>query len=180
MNAAEWLRVSTGEQDTANQQPGITAAREQRGDDPAARFEVEASASQGHHRGQWAKLVTLVKQGRVRRVYVWSLDRVSREGIPAMFAALYPILKARGVVVSVQAPWLEVEPGSAQWEIMVSFTVYMARSEAERIKERTRAALDGGEDAEGHRISKRDGKRLGRPLGRRDDKPRKRRGDRKI
>ena len=33
MKAAEWLRVSTGEQDTSNQPPALTAMREQRGDE---------------------------------------------------------------------------------------------------------------------------------------------------
>ncbi len=174
MNAAEWLRVSTGDQDASNQQPALTAMREQRGDDLVASFTVEASASQGKHRGDWRRMVAMAQSARIQRVYVWSLDRVSREGVPATFAALSGLLRAGCIIVSYREPWLEQEPGSPEWELLVSVTAYNARKEAERFQVRTLAGLDGGTDDQGRRVS-RAGKPLGRPPGSGDSKKRRRR-----
>lgn len=140
MNCAYWLRVSTDEQDTANQRPALDAMRTQRGDpEPVVVFDLAASAAQGHHRGEWRKLVHLARQGRVQRVYVWSLDRVSREGIGPVLAAVHGLLSAGCELVSYREPWLEVE--NDERDLLIAITGWTAWMEARRLSERTKAGL---------------------------------------
>jgi len=162
MRAAVWLRASKDEQSTANQRPALEAMAAARGDEIAVVFDIHASASAGHHRGQWAQVVRLCHQGRVKAVYIWALDRVSREGVEAMFTALGRVWRTGAVVHSYQEPWLSDEAMDAR-DVLIAVAAWTAQREAGRISERTKAGLA--------RVSA-NGKTLGRPKGAKDKKKR--------
>ena len=134
---------------------------EARGDEIVTVFNVTASASQGEHRGEWAKLRRLVAQGRVKAVYVWALDRVSREGIAATLDALTPLFRSGCRVVSAQESWLEQD--GPMRELLLSVFAWVAQMESQRRSERTKAGLER---------RKAQGYRLGRPKGSQDKKKR--------
>jgi putative DNA-invertase from lambdoid prophage Rac len=165
MNAAAWLRVSTEEQTTENQRAELVALAAARGDALVAEYDVTASAWKGNHVNAWAGLVRDARAGQFQRVYVWSLDRVSREGPGAALAALNSLSVVGVDVVSAREPWLE-QTGETR-ELLVSIFAFVAKWESTRRSERVRAGLARRKAA---------GLPLGRQPGAKDKAPRKRAG----
>ncbi len=166
MRAALWVRVSTEEQDTANQLAPLRAEAERRGDETVKVHDLEASAYNGRHQGALAQLQADVRARHVQVVYVWSLDRLSREGIAATLRALDPIYRAGGKVVSLQESWLDSAEDPQMRELLIAITGWVAGFESRRRSERTKAGL-AKRRAQGYR--------LGRPPGSKDQITRQRR-----
>lgn len=78
--AAAYLRVSSSKQDADNQREAVIRAATARGDGELTWF-VDVGSSKSWSRPALAELNAAIFQGRVRRVYVWKLDRLSRMGI---------------------------------------------------------------------------------------------------
>ena len=97
---------------------------------------------------------------------IWSLDRLSREGISNTLGYLER-LKRNGVSIkSLQESWLDTrDEGLGQ--LLIAIFSWVAQQERKRIVERTMAGLDR---------AKRQGKKLGRPAGSRDSKQRSKSG----
>ncbi len=95
-------------------------------------------------------------------VYVWALNRLSREGIAATLAALKP-LTARGIrVVSLKESWLEAMAQPALRELLVAIFGWAAEQESARRSERVKA---------GQTRARAQGKHIGRPKGSKDKRP---------
>jgi putative DNA-invertase from lambdoid prophage Rac len=158
--AALWCRVSTSEQTPANQLGPLRAEAERRGLEVVREFELQESAFNGKHRRELGRLVADASAYDV--VIVWALDRLSREGIEATFAALRR-LRERGVrVISLQEPWAE-STGDAG-ELLMAVAAWVARMESQRRSERTKAGLARRKAA---------GLPVGRQPGAKDRRPRK-------
>jgi len=97
---------------------------------------------------------------------IWSLDRLSREGISNTLGYLER-LKRNGIALkSLQESWLDTrDEGLGQ--LLLAIFSWVAQQERKRIVERTRAGL---------LRAKRQGKRLGRPAGSKDAKKRRKSG----
>ena len=97
---------------------------------------------------------------------IWSLDRLSREGISNTLGYLER-LKRNGVSIkSLQESWLDTrDEGLGQ--LLIAIFSWVAQQERKRMVERTMAGLDR---------AKRQGKKLGRPAGSRDSKQRSKSG----
>ena len=97
---------------------------------------------------------------------IWSLDRLSREGISNTLGYLER-LKRNGVAVkSLQESWLDTrDEGLGQ--LLLAIFSWVAQQERKRIVERTIAGLDR---------ARRNGKRLGRPVGSKDSRKRNKSG----
>ncbi len=136
MIAALYVRVSTAEQTTENQERELRAWAE--------RLELEvvrvyAETASGARRDRAA--LTKVLAGAHRREFdvllLWALDRLTREGIGAT-ARYLEQLRAAGVrVMSQQEPWLDT--GGPVGELLVAVFAWVAKQEREHLGERVRA-----------------------------------------
>ena len=70
---------------------------------------------------------------------MWALDRVSREGIGPVLAAVHGLLSAGCELVSYREPWLEVE--NDERDLLIAIIGWTAWMEARRLSERTKAGL---------------------------------------
>lgn len=170
MNAATWLRVSTGEQDSANQEPDIARFVEHRGYTVVERFQVADSAwkggkTGGQYRAELDRALKAAHAGRFGVLVVWSLDRLSREGAEGTLRILRQFRERGVTVASVQEPWLSGVPEIT--DVLVAFAGWVAERESARRSERVKAGLARRRKA---------GLPVGRQPGAKDRKPRKRSG----
>ncbi len=167
MKVACYLRVSTGQQDVSNQLPSITAWCEARGYELVEIYQENESAWKAGHQHELARLLSDIRGGKRKyeRVIVWSIDRLSRGGIGAIFGLIHTFRQYGCQVVSIQEPWLE-SAGPAG-DILLAVTAWVAEFESKRRSERTKAGLV---------TAVKNGKHLGRPAGSRDKSKRKRTG----
>ncbi len=164
MKVCIYCRVSTGDQDTANQLQVLTDWADQRGFEVIKIYEEEESAWKAGHQ---KKLSTLIADARMRRfqaVLVWALDRLSREGALAILSLVQKLSICGVRVLSYQESWTEA-PGEIG-ELLYALTGWVARMESRRRSERTKAGLA--------RVLAQ-GKKLGRPKGSKDKKRRRKR-----
>lgn len=162
--AALLARVSTGEQDTANQVAQLEAWAAQRGLAVVARYCRQESAWKGAHR-VLEEVLADARAGRFDVLLVWALDRLSRAG-PLATLQLVDRFGRLGVqVLSHQEPWAEAS-GELQ-DLLLAVVGWIARWESRRRSERTKAGLERARAA---------GKHLGRPAGSKDRKRRRRSG----
>jgi putative DNA-invertase from lambdoid prophage Rac len=148
MRAALYVRVSSGQQTTANQLAELHQLCEARGFEPVLYEETESAAKR---RPVFERMLADARAGRVRAVLVWALDRFHR----SMAGAVHDVLELDrlGVrVLSVREPWLDTS-GPVRG-LLVAIFGWVAEQERARLIERTRAGLER---------ARREGKRLGRP-----------------
>ena len=163
MRTSIYVRVSTGEQDTANQLSVLKDWAQQRGFEVTGVYGEEESAWKAGHQRELARLVDDARKRRFDAVLVWALDRLSREG-PLAILTLVERLKKCGVkVISYHESWTEA-PGELA-DLLYALTGWVARMESQRRSERTKAGLV--------RV-KAQGKHLGRPPGSKDKRRRRR------
>jgi len=164
MKAVIYSRVSTQEQDLANQLLPLRAWAKQKDLDLVGIYREEESAWKAGHQKALKCLLDDAHKGKFQVVLVWALDRLSRQGVYAILA-LIDRLKRQGVkVLSYQEAWTEA-PGLFG-DLLYAITGWVAEFESKRRSERTK---------EGLRRLKALGKTLGRPVGALDQKKRKRR-----
>ncbi len=164
MKICIYSRVSTSKQDTENQSAVLTDWANRRGYEVVRIYEEQESAWKTGHQRELANLVADARRGKFQAVFVWALDRLSREGALAILSLVHK-LSSHGVkVLSYQESWTEA-PGELA-EVLYALTGWVARMESQRRSERTKAGLA--------RV-KAHGKRLGRPPGSKDRRKRKRR-----
>ena len=160
--AAIYVRVSTGEQEVANQLSALEDYAQRWGFVIVQVYSEAESAWKVGHQAQLATLIEDARKGRFQTVLVWALDRLSREG-PLAILSLVDKLKRYGVrVISYQESWTEA-PGDLA-DILYAITGWVARMESQRRSERTKAGLERA-------------RLQGKPIGKRgrDKKKRKRR-----
>lgn len=165
MKAALWTRVSTHDQDTANQLTALQAEAGRRGLDIAATWQVDASAWKGDHKPELRALLTGARRHEFEVLLIWALDRLERGGIVETFLACRQLWASGVVVVSLQEPWLE-QSGPMR-ELLLAIFSWVAQMESQRRSERVKAGLAR---------RKAEGQVLGRPAGAKDKRKRKRSG----
>ena len=80
--AGIWLRVSTGGQDEASQEPDTLRYCADHGYQVAATYTVHGkSAYKGAQDPDWQRVVNDVKSGKISVVVVWNVDRLDRRNI---------------------------------------------------------------------------------------------------
>src|SRR5262249_5383797 len=112
VRAAIWLRVSSSDQDEANQLPDIERLASQRGYEITHRYELRQSAwsDNGAYRAELDKMLTAAHRGEFDVVIVWALDRLSRQGVEQTLRVLRKLDHANVTLISVQEPWLSGSP----------------------------------------------------------------------
>ena len=166
MKVAIYCRVSTAEQDTANQLLVLEKLAEDRGWKVVEVYQEEASAWKDGHQRELSHLLVDASRHRFNAVLVWALDRLTREGIGATLQ-LVNTLKEYGVkVISYQEGWTMVPAGPME-NLLYAFVGWAAEFESARRSERIKAG-----------VAKRRAKGLpvGRLKGAKDRKPRQKTG----
>src|SRR6516162_6755005 len=122
---AIWARVSTGDQETANQLAALRAEADRRGLEVAAEYVLEGvSAWTGAHREQLRQALDDARAGRFEVLLVWALDRLERGGIEPTLRVMRQ-LRERGVlVVSLQEPWTGA--GREMQELLTAIMAWVA------------------------------------------------------
>lgn len=167
VRAAIWERVSTAEQETANQTPDIDRLAAHRGYVIAERYELHQSAwsDNAAYRAKLAEVLAAAHRGEFDVLIVWALDRLSRQGAEPLLRIVRKLKEANVILVSCQEDWLS---GSAETqELMVSIFGWLAGQESRRRSERVKAALARRKAA---------GKPVGRQAGATDRRKRLRSG----
>lgn len=140
MKVAIYSRVSTGEQETANQTAILQEWAMRRGFQHYAIYSEEESAWKAGHQHELARLMEDARKHRFDIVLVWALDRLTREG-PLAILKLIDTLKQHGVrVYSYQESWTEA-PG-VLGELLYALVGWVANMESERRSERTKAGME--------------------------------------
>lgn len=133
---ALYLRVSTKEQTAENQELELRAWAERQG---LKVVKVYADTASGARSDRAA--LAAVLGGAHRREFdvllIWSLDRLSREGIGPMSRYMDQLRTAGVRVQSHQEPW--VDTASPVWDLLLAVFAWVAQQERQRIGERVRA-----------------------------------------
>lgn len=166
MKVAIYARVSTEEQTTENQVPVLQEFAERRGWEVVKIYTEEASAWRAGHQKQLKELLTRASYHEYDIVLVWSLDRLTRQGIGSIMQ-LVSTLKGYGCqVISQQESWTLQNDGMMS-DLLYSLFAWVAEFESKRRSERIKAAL-------ARKRAK--GETIGRKPGAKDKMPRKRMG----
>jgi len=167
--AAVWLRVSTGHQDSDNQVPDVERFAVHHGYDITGRYTVSDSAWKNgggaEYKRTLARALDDAHAGRFSVLIVWSLDRIVRNGAEDALRIMRQFRERGCTVVSVKESWLNGSPEVQ--DVLLAFAGWMAERESARRSERIRAGLERRRAA---------GKPVGRQPGVKDKKQRKRSG----
>ena len=150
-------RVSTqdGKQDPETQLRELREWAGRNGDQVVEEYVDLASGSKADR----SALQRLFKDAHARRfdtVYIWALDRLSREGISPMLAYIEK-LKAAGVRLrSLRDSWLDTDHPTTP--LLISVLAWVAEQERQRICERVQAGI-----ARAKKQGTKSGKAIGRP-----------------
>ena len=163
--AALYLRVSGHDQTYENQRPPLTELCDSRNFEITEVYAENESAWRLGHQHEWARLMHDAQSRRFTKVVVWSLDRITREGVESIFMKIRALRQCGVSVVSFQEQWLE--PLGEMGDLFISLLAWVASFESRRRSERTLAGLAR---------AKASGTVLGRRVGSKDKKRRKRSG----
>ena len=163
MKAALWVRVSDPDNQTIeNQIIPLKTEAERRGLEVVQVFKVGESAFQGAHLTALEEVYRAARANRFEVLIIWSLDRLTRQGIAATLEVVNRLAKAGIKIVSLQEAWVEVEGPTL--DLLLAITGWVAKYESERRSERTKAGM---------KRAQAQGKHLGRPKGSLDKRRRK-------
>lgn len=139
MRVAVYARVSTTRQSTDNQVPTLTAWCQQRGWEVVGIWQEEESAWHSGHQPELARLTEEARKGQFDGIVVWALDRLTREGVAAIFQKLDKFKRYGVKVLSYQESWTEA-PGELG-DILFAIAAWVANMESRRRSERVKAGL---------------------------------------
>lgn len=162
MKAAAYVRVSTDEQHLENQLPALEAYAKVKGYEIVETYQEQESAWRAGHQKELRRLLTSLESGHRHydAVLVWSLDRLTREGI-GMLMTLYNRFNAHGCkLISLKESWTEMP--NEMTPIFLAMIGFFAKWESDRRSERTRAGMERA-------------RREGKPIGKRGPDKKKRR-----
>jgi DNA invertase Pin-like site-specific DNA recombinase len=104
--------VSTEDQTTANQLEQLREMAARRGWTVVTEHVVTGSAWTGKHRATLDDALRGARLGEFDVLLVWSLDRISREGVEATLGILRKFRQHGVPVISRQEPWTDSRPAS--------------------------------------------------------------------
>jgi DNA invertase Pin-like site-specific DNA recombinase len=175
--AGAWLRVSTGGQDEANQEPDVMGWITGHGYELRKTYRLHGkSATKGQQQHAIEEMLADIRAGVITVLAVWAADRIERRGALAALTLAEQVRQAGGRIEYVRDAHLNAANDMS--DVMLSLAATMARQETRRKKERVAVAHDRsraggaltgravwGYDIDGEKYAKRlvpseDGKRL--------------------
>ena len=136
IRSALYVRVSTKEQTTENQERELRQWAERLGFEVVAVYADTMSGARSD-RAAFAAVLAAAHRREFDVLLVWALDRVSREGIGRMVGYVERLRTAGIRVLSHQEPWLDA--GGPVGELVLVIFAWVAKQERERIGDRVRA-----------------------------------------
>ncbi|OIO35621.1 MAG: hypothetical protein AUJ74_05205 [Candidatus Omnitrophica bacterium CG1_02_44_16] len=167
MRISIYARVSKSDesQDPQNQLNPLRDYAKALGGEIVGEYIDLASGSNGD-RAEFKRMFEDADKRKFDLLLLWSLDRLSREGISNTLGYIERLRRSGIALKSLQESWLDTrDEGLGQ--LLLAIFSWVAQQERKRIVERTRAGLDR---------AKREGKKLGRPVGSKDGKERRKSG----
>lgn len=137
---ALWVRVSTDDQDVSFQRAQLEAEAQRRGWQVVEVYAVVGSAYAGDHTRELDRALGDAIRRRFEVLLIWSLDRLTRQGIREALNRLESFHAANVEIVSLREPWLSV-PGELK-PLLTAVLAWAARFESSRKSERIKAALE--------------------------------------
>ena len=170
-DCAVWMRVSTEDQSTRNQEPDIDTFAKARGLNITSTYVLHDSAWKNgggeEYRMTLKRLLDDAWQGKFSVVVVWALDRIVRAGAEDALRIVRQLRERGCTLISVKESWLN---GSSEvQDVLLAFAGWLAQQESQRRSERVRAGIQ-------RRMAEDPTFRPGRQAGARDRKPRRRSG----
>jgi DNA invertase Pin-like site-specific DNA recombinase len=164
---ALYVRVSKNDesQDPTNQCIPLRDFAKALGGEIVAEY-MDYAGGGNSDRVQFKQMLRDAEKHKFSLLLIWSLDRLSREGISNTLGYLERLRRNGVGIKSLQESWLDTrDEGIGQ--LLIAIFSWVARQERIRIVERTKAGLER---------ARRSGKRLGRPPGVKDSQQRRRSG----
>ena len=134
-----YIRVSSSSQDYAYQRSAIDAAARGRGEQVCEWFADVASGAT-LDRPELARLRRALDVRRVRQVWVWRLDRLTRSGISDTLASVEHVRRSGAELVSVSDR--VALDGGPTGELVLAMLAWCAQMEREKIRENQVAARE--------------------------------------
>lgn len=168
---AIYTRVSTDDQHTENQTIKLQEFAALRNFEIVNTYSESASAWTAGHQLELKRLKDDARKGRFDIVLVWALDRLSRQGVGAVFQLINTLKVYKVRIISLQEAWTEAPPEVA--DLLYAVAAWVAEQESKRRSERTKAGMERAKKAG----MTKDGKPFtgGRPSGSKDKNKRKKR-----
>jgi len=137
--AVIYARVSTDDQNVDNQIDSLKNFIDQQ-NYIVTNIYTDKMSGGSANRPQFQQMLKDARLRKFQVIYVWSLDRFSREGINNTLSYLKK-LKVHGVgLKSLQEPWLDTSD-DGMGELLIAIFSWVAKQERKRISERTKEGL---------------------------------------
>jgi len=137
--AVIYARVSTDDQNVDNQIDSLKNFIDQQ-NYIVTNIYTDKMSGGSANRPQFQQMLKDARLRKFQVIYVWSLDRFSREGINNTLSYLKK-LKVHGVgLKSLQEPWLDTSD-EGMGELLIAIFSWVAKQERKRISERTKEGL---------------------------------------
>jgi putative DNA-invertase from lambdoid prophage Rac len=137
--AVLYLRVSKDDQHLENQLQPLQRFCQERNLEIVATYQENGSTWSAGHQPQWKRLIGDAAHRHFDVLVCWSIDRLTREGIDAIFMRI-KVLKGFNVsVISYQEAWLETLGSMA--DLMLAILSWVANFESDRRSKRTKAGI---------------------------------------
>ena len=167
MKIAIYARVSKNDtsQDPQNQVDPLQDYAKALGGEVVEEY-IDLASGSSSDRENFLRMLNDADRHKFDLLLIWSLDRLSREGISNTLGYLERLKKNGIAIKSLQESWLDTrDEGIGQ--LLIAVFSWVAQQERKRIVERTKAGLER---------AKREGKKLGRPAGKKDSRQRSKSG----
>ena len=136
---AIYSRVSTKEQNVENQVKLLETLSSEQNFKVYKVYRDKVSGGSAN-RPEFQQMLKDARLRKFERLYVWSLDRFSREGIKNTLSYIKQ-LQSQGVSLkSMQESWLDTADDGTG-ELFIAILSWVAKQERKRISERTKAGL---------------------------------------
>jgi len=141
MKCAAYIRVSTEQQTTDNQLPAIEALCKARGWELVRVYSENESAWRSGHQKELSRLLFDLESGHKHydALVVWSLDRLTREGIGMLMTLYSRFSFYHCKLISLKESWTEFP--NEFTPIFLAMIGFFAKWESDRRSERTKAGL---------------------------------------
>lgn len=135
--AGIYLRVSTEDQHPENQIADVKRLAE------ALKYKVievyvDRESGQYSDRREFQRMMMDAEAGKFTTLFIWALDRFSREGIKATLTHIEKLKEIGVAIKSYQESWLDTA-NEGIWQLLVAVLSWAAKEELKRFRERSMA-----------------------------------------
>ena len=137
VRAGKWLRVSSGGQDEANQEPDVDRHCDARGYHVAKTYTLhDKSASKGEQQEALDEVLDDLRRGEIQVLVCWHSDRLDRRGVREALDFIVKVKNAGGHIESTKEGQLDED------SIDTIIHSWMNWKKSEHLKEQVKAGHD--------------------------------------